>query len=156
MRRFAPEGISVSPRRWKKTLTITKARAWLEGDEAVEVEHLTCLTSVLWRDPEERRTVERLVYQAACPIYLTALETEDAMSDLVKNLPEKTSAHYEGAVENCLMQLSDGYHMLNDQVLKSRAKHLDRAKQSLATIEAMHNSMARGIMQRMQRLSLHP
>ena len=70
-------------------------------------EHLTCLTSVLWRDPEERKAVERLVSQAACPIYLVALEAEDPMADIVNSLPEPGALNYDDAVENALVQISD-------------------------------------------------
>ncbi len=148
------EGISVSPRRWKKALAITKARAWLDGEPEVAPEHLAVLTSVLWRDPDERKAVERLVYQAACPIYLTALEAEDSVTDLVKNLPEPGAANYEEAVENCLMQIADCHADLDQHVQRSRVKNLERAKKSLQTIAAVHEGLARDIKKRMQRMQL--
>lgn len=150
------EGISVSPRRWKKSLAITKARAWLDGETEVTPEHLTCLVHVLWRDPKERKAVERLVYAAACPIYLTALDCEDAAVDLVDHLPKESDSTYDQAIENCLMQLADAHKMLGDQISQSHAKTLDRAKKSLAKIAGLHTTVSRSLLKRLERLSLNP
>lgn len=147
-------GIVISPRRWKKALSITKARAWLDGEDIVTPEHLCILTAVLWRDPKERKTVERLVYAAACPIYLTALEAEDHIADLVKALESTAESLYDETVENTLMQISDIHRDLKAKIGKSRVKHLDRATKSLTNIETLHAKISRNVLKRLQRMSL--
>ncbi len=63
-RDLAKKGLSVSDRRYKQSLDLLRAKAYLEGREAVDDEDLPFLENVLWREPEERQEVEAVVYQA--------------------------------------------------------------------------------------------
>jgi MoxR-like ATPase len=47
------EGIVASDRRWKKTLKVVQATAYLAGEAATTPEDLLVLTHALWREPKE-------------------------------------------------------------------------------------------------------
>ena len=54
-------GIYVSDRRIGWAVEILRAIAWLDGADAVEVDHLEFLKHVLWRRPEDREGVEAAI-----------------------------------------------------------------------------------------------
>ena len=55
------EGIIVSDRRWYKSLGVIKANAAINGCQAVDFSHLEILKNVLWRRPDERKTIAPIV-----------------------------------------------------------------------------------------------
>jgi MoxR-like ATPase len=57
------KGIVASDRRYRQSLDVLRARAWLSGREAVSTDDLTLLQHVLWSDPEERREVQASLHQ---------------------------------------------------------------------------------------------
>ena len=75
---LAAEGISASDRRWRESLAILRAHAWLAGRARVEVADLEPLAHVLWAQPEDRAKVRGRVLGLAAPAYARALEILDA------------------------------------------------------------------------------
>jgi MoxR-like ATPase len=57
------KGIIASDRRYRQSLDVLRARAWLSGRKAVSGDDLTLLQHVLWSDPEERREVQASLHQ---------------------------------------------------------------------------------------------
>ena len=47
---LAAEGVVVSDRRWKQSVKLLRAAAWLEGDDHVFIDHLNVLRFALWSD----------------------------------------------------------------------------------------------------------
>ena len=56
------KGIVLSDRRYKQSLMILKARAFLEGRDSVEEADLVILESVLWRNPSELGEIKAVIY----------------------------------------------------------------------------------------------
>src|SRR4029079_7278748 len=76
------EGIVASDRRWKKSLKLVQASAWLAGEKKTCPEDLTILTDSLWREPKERSKVARIVGNLADPASAQATEILDAAREI--------------------------------------------------------------------------
>lgn len=72
------EGIIASDRRWKKSLKLAQACAFMAGEKSTTPEDLTILTGSLWREPKDRPKVARLVGKLADPVGAQAAEILDA------------------------------------------------------------------------------
>lgn len=67
-RRLRAEGIIVSDRRWKQSLSAIKARAFLNGSSKAEVQRdMPVLMHTLWTSPEQRDIVQRVVRATVDP-----------------------------------------------------------------------------------------
>jgi MoxR-like ATPase len=58
------KGIVLSDRRYKQSVLLLKARAYLDGRGEVEESDLSILENVLWRDPGERGEIQAVIYQS--------------------------------------------------------------------------------------------
>ena len=58
------KGIIPSDRRYKQSVSLLKARAYLEGRGEVSEEDLRFLENVLWRDPGEKTEVQSVIHQS--------------------------------------------------------------------------------------------
>ena len=76
------EGITASDRRWKKSLGIVRASAWLAGEKKTCPEDLAILVDSLWREPKERAKVARIVGNLADPASMQAVEILDAAREI--------------------------------------------------------------------------
>ena len=68
------DGIVASDRRFKRSLRVVQASAWLAGEKSTSPQDLLILTDALWREPKERSKVAKLVGQLADPVATQALE----------------------------------------------------------------------------------
>jgi MoxR-like ATPase len=62
------EGVIASDRRYRLAIEILKASAWLNGKKAVGDEDVVILQHVLWSQPAELKTVQRVVLGTANPM----------------------------------------------------------------------------------------
>jgi len=88
-------GIVVSDRSWCAVPGILRARAVVEGDEAVEVRHLEALADCLWQEPDQRSLVASVVGQHANPAAAEATENLDCAEEALTSYPETVTD------ENC-------------------------------------------------------
>lgn len=58
------KGIIPSDRRYKQSVSLLKARAYLEGRGEVSEEDLRFLENVLWRDPGEKTEIQSVIHQS--------------------------------------------------------------------------------------------
>ena len=72
------EGIIASDRRWKKSLKLAQAGAYMAGEKRTSPEDLSILVDSLWREPRDRSKVARLVGKLADPVGAQAAEILDA------------------------------------------------------------------------------
>ena len=84
------EGVQVSDRRFKHSLTILQASAMLRGSEIVENEDLEVLSDCLWKDIEERPLVEQVVKRFST----------DPILYNIKELTEQAEEHFTVQMEN--------------------------------------------------------
>jgi MoxR-like ATPase len=58
------KGIVLSDRRYKQSVLLLKAKAYLDGRSEVEENDLSILENILWRDPGERGEIQAVIYQS--------------------------------------------------------------------------------------------
>lgn len=75
-------GLIASDRRWKKSIGLLQAAAYLDGRSHVTPDDLAMLTHVLWDRPADRPTVEREVLQLVNPHSREALDLLDGIEEL--------------------------------------------------------------------------
>lgn len=74
--------IVVSDRRWKLSLDLVRAHAWLEGRQAATEEDLAILAPALWQEPEQILTVRKEILALANPYDQRAVELLDEAQEL--------------------------------------------------------------------------
>lgn len=121
-----------SDRRWKQSLKIVRAAAWLDGETTADIEHLRPLRFVLWSDPEEFTAVENLCLELANPI---DIEITKIMTDLSKLNAEldKIIAN-PGDTENRQRQgtaVYDKIRAAKDELVELAGKLKDSKKRSV-------------------------
>ncbi len=67
-------GITVSDRRYRNSLALVRAEAWLNGRDTVEVQDLAPLMHMMWRNPEDIQTVRKAVLDLVDPLERDVLE----------------------------------------------------------------------------------
>jgi MoxR-like ATPase len=67
-REMRGHGLNASPRRWKQSMRVMQAAAFLDGSDVVTDDHLMVLRFTLWDSPEQRSTIDRLVLSASNPL----------------------------------------------------------------------------------------
>ncbi|TLZ55775.1 MAG: ATPase [Methanobacteriota archaeon] len=85
-RRIGGEGLSLSDRRYKESLTIVRAKAWLQGRAYAVEDDLAVLSNILWDDPASEPMVRGFVLDIANPQEKRAREIADALQVALKNL----------------------------------------------------------------------
>jgi MoxR-like ATPase len=151
---LSQEGILVSDRKMAQCGTLLKAKAWLDGQDEMDREHLVCLVYALWTEPKEQTVVTRKVYELACPLALRAVEAEDNVAELVAKLPKPEDPTYNAMAENALQQVVDVYNSLKTELSQSTARNADRARQALTTIHAQHKAISAQLFKSVSKLSL--
>ncbi|MER7688653.1 AAA family ATPase [Streptomyces sp. NPDC097610] len=84
-----------SDRRWRQSIALLQASAFLDGRTAVGENDLAVLTHVLWDSPAQRPTVEREVLQMVNPDAREALDLADAIDELEAELDAKAGQSHE-------------------------------------------------------------
>jgi MoxR-like ATPase len=77
----ANDSIVASDRRWKKTLKLAQAAAWMAGDVETAPEHLSIITDALWSEPKARAKIAPVVARFADPVTAKADEIVSAASE---------------------------------------------------------------------------
>jgi len=85
------QGVRASDRRWQQIVRFLQAYAYLDGRDAVTVDHCDILPDLLWRDPSSRAAITATVAGASNPTAARAAEIVDAAKEKVANLktPER-------------------------------------------------------------------
>lgn len=84
-----------SDRRWRQSVRLLQASAYLDGRTEVGENDLAILTHVLWDSPAQRPTVEREVLQLVNPDAKQALDLADAIDELEAELDAKAGQSRE-------------------------------------------------------------
>ena len=81
-------GFVISDRRFRNSLRFLKANAWLEGRREVAEDDFEILPHVMWQEPEQIRTVRKIVLGFANPLVVKANEIYDGAVELYQNLKD--------------------------------------------------------------------
>ena len=91
------EGITVTDRRLKQSMSIIKAEAYLAGRDVAEVVDTKPLVYVMWRDPSHFETVRKMVLDLADPIEREVLklrsELEKAYAEFKAVMDDEDNKH---------------------------------------------------------------
>lgn len=88
-----------SDRRWRQSVRLLQASAYLDGRDEVSDTDLRILTNVLWDSPSQRPLVNREVLTLVDPDAKKALDIEDAINELETTLDAKTGQSQESLAD---------------------------------------------------------
>lgn len=86
-------GFIISDRRFRNSLRFLKANAWLEGRSEVAEDDFEILTHMFWQDPEQIKTIRKIILGFTNPLLVQAQEIFDQVMELyqkLKDTPEGT------------------------------------------------------------------
>ena len=87
------EGVVASDRRWKQTVRVLKAHAWLDGRVEIEEQDLEILCDMLWKEPEQRAVLVSKILSVTNPLDLEATKFyDDCLGVFSKFSPDGASA----------------------------------------------------------------
>ncbi len=142
------EGIIASDRRWKKTLKVVQATAFLAGEATTTPEDLLVLTHALWREPKECSKVAHIVGRLADPVSAKAAEVLDAARETAARVAALRSSDrksYLGQAAQALEEFKAQQEKLKDLAHAAGP----RAKQTLGDadqeIGQLHYDLARAL-----------
>jgi len=101
------EGIVASDRRWKQTVRVLQAWAWLDGRTEIENGDLELLCDMLWKEPEQRPTLVSKILSVTNPLDLEAIKFYDDClevfsqfsKDCASSIKEEVAAKLRAALE---------------------------------------------------------
>ncbi|WP_067665623.1 AAA family ATPase [Nocardia miyunensis] len=134
------DGIVVSDRRWKQSVGLLRASAWLAGRDRVQDTDLTILTHVLWSALTERQTVAERVLEAVNPDEREALTVEESITDLGREFDRK---HADLSPDDlCVWVIKEANNKLNSlkttlSELHSRASAAARSTSTIDRVESI-------------------
>ncbi len=142
------EGLVSSDRRWKKSLGLVRASAWLAGEKKTSPEDLAILVDSLWREPKDRPKVARIVGALSDPASMQAVEILDAAREIATKVAGMKSGDrkaYVGQAAQAIEQFDQQQAKLGE-LAKSAGR---RAKATIgdvvAEIQGLHADLARAV-----------
>ncbi|GAO01303.1 AAA family ATPase [Anaeromyxobacter sp. PSR-1] len=142
------EGIVASDRRWKKSLRVVQAHAFLSGELATTPEDLLVLVDALWREPKERPKVARLVGELADPVSAKAAEILDAARETAAKVAGLRSSDRKAYIASAAQALDD-FKAQQVRLVELARGAGPRAKATLADagqeIAQLHSDLARSV-----------
>lgn len=142
------EGIVASDRRWKKSLGLVRASAWLSGETTTTPEDLAILTDGLWREPKDRPKVARIVGTLSDPASMQALEILDAAREIamkVAGLKSGDRKTYIAQAAQAVEQFDAQQAKLADLGRSGGRRSKVVIKDSVAEIQGLHAELARAV-----------
>jgi MoxR-like ATPase len=142
------EGIVASDRRWKKSLKLAQAAAWIMGEKQTCPEDLTMLTDSLWREPKERPKVARIVGKLADPVAMQATEILDAARETAEKVNALRSTDRKQYIAKCaeaLEQFGQQQHKLGRLGKSAGRRAKEAIAEATAEITNLHEDMARTV-----------
>ncbi|SOC06300.1 MoxR-like ATPase [Ureibacillus xyleni] len=109
------EGIHPSDRRFKQSLSLLRANAYLAGRMEVERNDLLVLTNVLWNRPEERETTAKIIFEI--------------VDDSVDTFIERISPEFDTLLQIIEHSMTDdagkGKEMVGELLLQGKSLYLE-------------------------------
>ncbi len=81
--------LTISDRRWRQSMRILQASAFLHGRDYVEGDDLETLRFTLWETPEQYRVVERLALKVANPMNEELTKLVDQLAEIRNELAKR-------------------------------------------------------------------
>jgi MoxR-like ATPase len=137
------DGVAVSDRRWKRSVKLLRANAWLSGDARVTDEHLGVLSNVLWDNPQQRAAVQTEVAKVTSSIAAEATKVADVLVAQIEALPPAPSPITQDYQDKLVALNREGGRATQKlQVLSTKARN-DRQRAAVAaTVKQVQSRMA--------------
>lgn len=142
------EGIVASDRRWKKTIKLVQATAWLAEETQTTPEDLAVLIDCLWREPKERAKLAKIVGRLADPVGTQAVEILDAareVADKATSLKGGDRKQHVAACAEALSQFTQQTQKLDGLARSAGRRARSVIGQATGEIRGMHAELARTI-----------
>ena len=142
------EGIIASDRRWKKSLKLAQAAAYMAGEKKTSPEDLSILVDSLWREPKDRPKVARLVGKLADPVGAQATEILDAARETankVTALKTGDRKSYIAQAAQALEQFQAQQKKLGQLAKGAGRRASDVIQDATDEIIALHTELARTV-----------
>lgn len=123
-----------SDRRWRQSVRLLQASAYLDGRTAVDENDLTTLVHVLWDSTAQRATVEREVLTLVNPDAREALDILDAVEELNAQLDTKAGQSRESISEWAIKEANPKLARAGKR-LKKMVRDAQAAGRSTATLD---------------------
>jgi MoxR-like ATPase len=142
------EGIIASDRRWKKSLKLAQAAAYMAGEKKTSPEDLSILVDSLWREPKDRPKVARLVGKLADPVGAQAAEILDAARETAARVAALVAGDRKAYIAQAAQALEQ--FQAQQKKLAQLAKGAGRRasvviQDSTDEIVALHTELARNV-----------
>ncbi|MDY7079263.1 MAG: AAA family ATPase [Chloroflexota bacterium] len=136
---LSDHGIVVSDRRYKESLDLLRAVAFLDGRDEVIEDDLLILQHVLWHNPSQAAEVARLVFAVAEPLLVGIAEVEDEALAAVTEARQVLSGGTPGAQET--QQLLEAVGSLRETLKKLEAleEQIAGRPKAAAALERTHD-----------------
>lgn len=82
------EGIIPSDRRFRQSLSVLRAHAWLDERDVADDADFTILQHMLWTQPQEMKPVSRVILSHTNPLELEAQEIIDLVDEIAHDLQQ--------------------------------------------------------------------
>ena len=142
------EGIVASDRRWKKSLCIVRASAWLAGEKKTSPEDLAILVDSLWRDPKDRPKIARIVGALSDPASMQAVEILDAareISSKVTSMKQGERKAYVGQAAQAIEQFAAQQGRLAELAKSAGRRARVAIGDAVTEIQGLHAELARAV-----------
>lgn len=142
------DGLVASDRRWKKSLRLVQAAAFLMGEEQTVPADLPLLVDVLWRHPRERPHVARVVGRLVNPVAFQASEVLEAARETVERARALKIRHqraYLARAAQALVELRAHVEMLV-RLLESASRRARVAiDDAITEVNELHAELTRDV-----------
>ncbi|OLT13319.1 ATPase [Actinomadura sp. CNU-125] len=122
----------VSDRRWKASVRLVQASAFLAGRTEADESDLAVLANVLWDSPTERPSVEREVLSLVNPDAGEALDWSDAIDELEAQLDSKAGQSKDALSEWAIKEANKKLAKAGKRLEEMRKDALDSGRSTAA------------------------
>lgn len=95
-------GMRPTNRRFRWCFDIVRAFAWRAGADKTDPTHLEPLVDALWEDPEQRRDVEKIVFEVCSPGHREAMQIIDTVASITEDVDDMLSSDGDNRTERCI------------------------------------------------------
>lgn len=92
-------GYAVSDRRWKQSIRVMQAAAFLDGSDQVTDDHVMVLRYTLWDTPEQRATIDRLCLSASNPMNEAIISLLDRSDEIHTGIEQRKGQSLESRAQ---------------------------------------------------------
>lgn len=132
--KLAAQNVTVSDRKWRQSVKLLKAKAYLESQTHVSVRNITVLKDVLWMTEQQVPVVQSTVLDIADPVAKVALEFSNEFKSVMDNASFGTQdecAEAVSKVKSIKQKVKLAYADNQSESLETLLERIDKALNDL-------------------------